>query len=326
MSDSPAAVLHNVSGTEVGTNSNPLRTDPTGTTTQPVSSAAATQVDGHSASIGSTTDAETALTVIGRLKKLISLIAGGLPTTLVGGRLDTNTGSWLGSTAPTVGQKVMATSLPIVVASDQSSIPTLLSSGNNVVGKVKLVDTSSLALDVELDTAVPTNTRGIMSVGEDANGVARALQVRVDAIDNTRRLQIEGKVSITAPQPPPATTAITIDSSSPLAISSTQTVNYIITAGKRFMIQQVVAGCEGDTSERGSCVEVFYFDGTTAHIIERVYLNGFTTETYPAASKSRDNTNLDGNGSTKTIRIVRRRLSGSSQEVDATVRGYEFTP
>jgi hypothetical protein len=46
-----------------------------------------------------------------------------LPAALVGGRFDINTGAWLGSTAPTVGQKTMANSLPVVIASDQSSLP-----------------------------------------------------------------------------------------------------------------------------------------------------------------------------------------------------------
>lgn len=77
--------------------------------------AAGDQVDGHSVSIGTTSDADTANTVIGRLKQIISR----LPSALVGGRLDINLGSWMGSTAPTVGQKTMAASLPFVVASDQ---------------------------------------------------------------------------------------------------------------------------------------------------------------------------------------------------------------
>lgn len=87
--------------------------------TQPTSNAAASQVDGHSASIGATTDANTANTLIGRIKQLVTLLAGGLPAALVGGRLDANIGAWLGSTAPTVGQKTMANSIPIVFPSDQ---------------------------------------------------------------------------------------------------------------------------------------------------------------------------------------------------------------
>jgi len=49
--------------------------------------------------------------------------AAQLPAALVGGRLDTNTGAWLGSTAPTVGQKTMAASIPVTLASDQPAIP-----------------------------------------------------------------------------------------------------------------------------------------------------------------------------------------------------------
>lgn len=52
-----------------------------------------------------------------------ALQGGGLPAALVGGRLDVNTGAWLGSTSPTVGQKAMSASLPVVVASDQSTLP-----------------------------------------------------------------------------------------------------------------------------------------------------------------------------------------------------------
>jgi hypothetical protein len=81
--------------------------------------AASSQVDGHSVSIGATSDADTANTVIGRLKQIITRLAGGLPASLIGGRLDTNIGAWLGSTSPTVGQKTGASSIPFVAASDQ---------------------------------------------------------------------------------------------------------------------------------------------------------------------------------------------------------------
>jgi len=48
---------------------------------------------------------------------------GQLPAVLVGGRLDGNVGAWLGSALPTVGQKVMLQSIPVVIASNQASIP-----------------------------------------------------------------------------------------------------------------------------------------------------------------------------------------------------------
>lgn len=84
--------------------------------------AAASQDDGHSASIGATADADTALTVIGRLKQIITRLAGGLPAALVGGRLNQNMGSWFGSTVPTVGQKVMAQSIPVCMPTDQTAV------------------------------------------------------------------------------------------------------------------------------------------------------------------------------------------------------------
>src|SRR5256712_1722627 len=40
--------------------------------------------------------------------------------------LKTQTASWIGSAAPTVGQKAMASSLPVTIASDQSNLPSLI--------------------------------------------------------------------------------------------------------------------------------------------------------------------------------------------------------
>lgn len=191
---------------------------------------------------------------------------------------------------------------------------------------VLLYDANGVAMPLARDTAIPASARGLLGMGEDPGGVARALDVRVDALDGRRRLQIEGKFSLTPPEPPPSTTKVTITFAGALSITTDQTDNYVITASKRFVVQQIVAGCEGDTSERGSVVEVIYFDGTTEHLVERIYLNGFTTEVYPATELSRDGTILEGNGTTKTIRVKRRRLSGSTQEVDFVVRGYEYTP
>lgn len=69
-------------------------------------------------------DAKTStLATESTLNAVKTLQGGGLPAALVGGRLDVNTGAWLGSTAPTVGQKAMSASLPVVVASDQSTLP-----------------------------------------------------------------------------------------------------------------------------------------------------------------------------------------------------------
>ncbi|MHA2334281.1 MAG: hypothetical protein ACXAEU_19795, partial [Candidatus Hodarchaeales archaeon] len=111
----------------------------------------------------------------------------------------------------------------------------------------------------------------------------------------------------------------------PLEVASLETHNYTITNGKTFYIQQIVVGAEGDPTEKGSKVEVHYFDGTTEHLIDRLYITGFTAfGSYPDASLARDDTELVGDGSTKTIRVKRIRMSGGTQEVDVVIRGYEL--
>lgn len=73
---------------------------------------------------------------------------GQLPAALVGGRLDDNIGSWLGSTVPTVGQKAGASSIPVVLASDQGSI-----------GKTSVLKTGTLATTaVTADQVILTYT------------------------------------------------------------------------------------------------------------------------------------------------------------------------
>jgi hypothetical protein len=112
---------------ETGTSSNPLRTDPTGTTAQPITdNGGSITVDGTvTANQGTSAAASAAWSV--QLSDGTSFYTGTktgqLPSALVGGRLDTNTGAWLGSTAPTVGQKTMDNSVPIVIASNQTVIP-----------------------------------------------------------------------------------------------------------------------------------------------------------------------------------------------------------
>lgn len=139
-----------------------LRIDPTGTTVQPISATAlplptgaATQatlasiladtaqieiilnsLDGKDYATQSTLAA--ILTDTGQIETLLTSLDGKdfatettlalkanaaqFPGALVGGRLDTNLGAWLGSTAPTVGQKAMLASIPVTIASNQSAL------------------------------------------------------------------------------------------------------------------------------------------------------------------------------------------------------------
>ena len=102
-----------------GTSTNPIRIDPTGTTAQPITD------NGGSITIDTTQ----------------------LPSALVGGRLDTNIGTWLGSTAPSVGQKNSVNSLPVVLASDQSQVTVLNKTSDGQEIYVRDLDTFSSSLD-----------------------------------------------------------------------------------------------------------------------------------------------------------------------------------
>jgi len=143
--------------TVLGSNTDPVRVDPTGTTAQPVTdNGGSLTVDG-SVSIGTALPAgnnnigdvdivsvpaplsttgggaeATALrvTIADDSTGLVSVDDNGgsltvdtpqLPGALVGGRLDANVGAWLGSTAPTVGQKTLSASIPVALASDQDN-------------------------------------------------------------------------------------------------------------------------------------------------------------------------------------------------------------
>lgn len=92
-----------------GTVANPIRTDPTGTTTQPVSNtnldvALSTRLSesDFDTRIGNVSASPTANTVLGRLKDLYDRFIAQLPAALVGGRLDTNIGG-IGGTAVVTG-------------------------------------------------------------------------------------------------------------------------------------------------------------------------------------------------------------------------------
>lgn len=167
-----------------GTAANPLRTDPTGTTTQPVSAAslplpagAATEAtlagvlttaafQARINTLGQKTSANSTPVVLASDQSAVPVSDGGgsitvdgtvavsnfpavqpvsdnggsltvdtpqLPAALVGGRLDANVGGWLGSTAPTVGAKTSANSLPVVLASDQAALPVTDNGGSLTV-------------------------------------------------------------------------------------------------------------------------------------------------------------------------------------------------
>lgn len=206
---------------EAGTASDPLRVDPTGTTTQPISAASLPLPTGAATeatlatrladatftarinTLGQKTSANSTPVVLASDQSAIPVTdnAGSLtvdttqlPAALVGGRLDANVGAWLGSTAPTVGSKTSANSVPVVIASDQgavaisaASLPlptgaatsanqttlgsqtTKINDGTNTA-TVKAASTAAVAADQALVVAISPNTAPIIQVnGTHAN-------------------------------------------------------------------------------------------------------------------------------------------------------------
>jgi hypothetical protein len=316
MSDSPAAILYDSGGTEKGTSGNPVKTDPTGTTAQPVTD------NGGSLTV----DGSVAISNLPAVQPVNdnggSLTVDGTVTANQGGTWNVNNVS--GTVSLPTGAATETTLASIKSTDGIKKITDPLPAGTNTIGSVKLVGSHGNALDIQTETAVPADPHGFLVVGFDGEGYVQPLDVREDPQDGSNRLQIEGKVSIVAPAAPPNTTPVSIDNSTPLPITGTTDVYYAITNNKTFTVMQLIGGAEGDPTEKGTVVEIFYDDIGTLRIIDRLYLSGQTVSVYPNTSQARDGTALTGNaGGTKRILLRRRRLSNSAQEVDAVVRGYE---
>jgi hypothetical protein len=167
---------------EAGTASDPLRVDPTGTTTQPVSGTVtanvgttgglaldATLTGGTTKAIvrggtkGATTPADVTSTDEGADHQAldIQIYHGGVAKDPTQIRALTNADvvssevtTWIGSSAPTVGQKAMAASLPVVIAFDQSAFPTFVTPTDNAgIGPLNALN-ANVSVDVVAATGV----------------------------------------------------------------------------------------------------------------------------------------------------------------------------
>lgn len=205
---------------------------------------------------------------------------------------------------------------------DVAAFDVSLPAGTNRLGEIQLVDQNDYALDITADALLPANYSAVLIAGRE-NGTARIPSVTEDTTDGKYRMAIDGKISISAPEPPPTATAVSVAADTPLDVSASATTNYTITSGKTFTIQQLIAGAEGDPTEKGSKIEVHYVDSSSVeHIISRLYLTGESVDIYPDTSEARDGTALTGTG-TELIRIYRIQFGGGTREIDAVVRGFE---
>ncbi len=230
---------------------------------------------------------------------------------------------------PVVGQAGLAAGTGVDASnalrvSLATNIP--LPAGTNRIGEIRLVDINDLNMDVAPDVAVPANTRALCFAGHDDGDVVRIPTINVDALDGKKRVSIEGKISVSPPEPPAAATPVSIAADSPLDVTGTDDTDTEITTGDTFTIQQVTAGAEGDPTEKGAVIRVSYIDGSSVeHVIEQIYLTGQTVQIFPDTSTARDGTTLLGvaGAGLGVIRIRREQFGGGTRELDVVLRGFE---
>ena len=155
--------------------------------------------------------------------------------------------------------------------------------------------------------------------------------ILVDPVDPDRMVGVTAdkklKVTTAAVDIPTGSTQKIIAADNPLSVTNEHDTSWIIPDGKRFYLQQIQAGASGDPTEKGSAIEVFFNNGAD-HLIARIYITGETVHVpLPEVAKTRDDLDLDGSGTSNSIKVKRRRISGAGQEIDALVIGYyEDTP
>lgn len=194
--------------------------------------------------------------------------------------------------------------------------------GDNIIGRVKLSDGTYLLL-LRADGDTWDTQPGVPIVARDKTDIVHPLLSETD-----------GSLIVAAkpPSAPPGTTALTLAvNESELEVgaggdvASPHTTNgSIITNGGKVYLQTIEVGTEGDSSENGSVVEVYWqTSGPTNHLIGRYYIMGATVQVIlPDVHYARDGEEMTGNGSDKRLVVIRRRLSLAALEIDFVVRGY----
>ncbi len=277
---------------DLGDLSNPVRIDPTGDTTQPISAASLPLPDGAATE----TTLSSFKTSFDNRDLATELTVSGINSTV--------------NSIDTRGQDSMSNSLPVVIANDQSDI--------DIVAK----DINGQQVHIPIGNTVSgVDQHGVVFFGRSELDKAEVPTVARDQQDGKFRLSIEGKVTTSLPSPPQDATQVTIAADDPLEVQGSEDTEYIIPNGTTFHIQQVIAGAQGDPNETGSKIEIIYNDGVE-NLIERLYVVGFTEfGNYPDTSTTRNGKKLEGNGTNKIV-IRRDRIGGNALEVDAVVRGY----
>jgi hypothetical protein len=182
-------------------------------------------------------------------------VSNQLPAALVGGRLTINLGSWFGGTGPTAGQKPMASSIPVAIASDQSAIPV---GQGTPPWKVEGTDA---------DGAPPTENP-VLVAGQDGTNV-QTLKTETDGALRTRDDFIDDRSKVVG---------VSFGKFGPAAISATtfymgidvsNTTDYRHTAGTKIVVVQTVGKAQKSNAGAKWALRlavVIRIDGTDADL------------------------------------------------------------
>ena len=112
----------------------------------------------------------------------------GNPVTVTSNKLVIDNGAWIGSTAPTVGQKTAANSIPVIIASDQSNILPKATT-------VGITRVASSAVSVQL-LAANTNRLGVIVVNDSSQTLYLKFGTTASATDYTYKIRSQTSVEI----------------------------------------------------------------------------------------------------------------------------------
>jgi len=248
---------------------------------------------------------------------------------------------------PLTDAELRATAVPISDDGGSLTVDGIVTSNIGNTGGLALeVTTSGLRNDFQAEDFAQESTLTNINIilenleNQDGNSTVSASGIGVlgkTENDLFRFLQVEdtGKlvVASTPPAPPAGTTefVLAVDESQLNVgaggdVSSPHTtLGSVIASGVTLALQLITVGSEGDPSESGSKVEVYWREGVgpTDHLVERLYVTGETvTLSVPSITKARDGTIMTGNGVNTRLVAVRTRQSTAAEEVDFVIRGY----
>lgn len=198
-----------------------------------------------------------------------------------------------------------------------------LGTGDENAGRIKITDGTDV-LDILTESVATAGLNGLMPLAKTAQALSTFLLAQPDGALVTANKP---------PSAPPGTTdyqavvdeaELEVGTGGDVASPHT-TLGPIVPNGETLTLQSVEVGTEGDSSENGSVVEVYWREGVgpTDHLVGRYYVMGETVQVVlPDVESARDGTVFTGDGSTTRIIVVRRRLSVAALEIDFVIRGY----